>query len=112
MYLLIKIRSIKPFNYFYKLEISPINIFHRIINQKQKSKLINTNYINKRFNIIKNLQYVTNKLKYRRQTFFLALSYLDNIYSKASLVHDIKPELVALCCLIIAGIQYLILSKV
>lgn len=68
-----------------------------------KKVLINNTYILKRLNIIKNLQYITSKLKYRRQTFFIALSYLDFIFSNFSHASDLIPELTGLISLIIAG---------
>ncbi len=69
-----------------------------------KKALINNNYIIKRLSIIKNLQYITSKLKYRRQTFFLALSYLDLIFSNCTyFTQDFSPELIGLISLIIAG---------
>jgi len=68
-----------------------------------KKALINNGYIIKRLSIIKNLQYITSKLKYRRQTFFLALSYLDLIFSNCTFTHDFSPELIGLMSLIIAG---------
>ena len=104
MIILIKIRSIKPINYNYKLEISPLSIFDGMRVQTKNETLINNSFLSKRLSIIKNLQYITNKLKYRRQTFFLAMAYLDKIYSSLCQVKlEIKPELMALCCLIVAG---------
>ena len=62
---------------------------------------LNTNYLSKRLSVIKNLQFITNKLKFRRQTFFLALFYIDLIYTNKNL--DLKPEMLGLTCLILAG---------
>jgi len=36
-------------------------------------------------------------------TFFLALSYLDLIFSNCTFTHDFSPELIGLMSLIIAG---------
>ena len=94
----------KPIYYNYKLEISPINIFINMkLHQQPKTRLTDNTYLAKRISIIKNLQHITNKLRFRRQTFFLALSYLDYIFSNSNLTHDMKPELVGLVSLIIAG---------
>ena len=94
--------SIKPSNYNYNLEISPLNLFKYMKEQfiLPKGKM-NSNYLSLRISIIKNLQYITNKLKFRRQTFFLALFYLDLIFSKINV--ELKPELAGLTCLILAG---------
>ena len=94
----------KPTYYFYKLQISPIKIFlHMTAQFIPKNKLNHSGYILKRINIIKNLQYITNKLRFRRQTFFLALSYLDYIFSNPLVNNEMKPEIVALTALVMAG---------
>ena len=94
----------KPSHYNYKVEISPLNIYINMRQTiKQKIKLIDMNYLSKRLSIIKNLQHITNKLKYRRQTFFLAMSYLDYILSLEHESNEMKPEILALTCLVLAG---------
>lgn len=61
----------------------------------------NTSYLNKRTSIIHNLKYINKKLKFRVQTVFLAVHYLD--YIMFNVETDICHELIALSSLLLAG---------
>ena len=64
-------------------------------------KFKNKYYLVKRSEIIQNLFHITQKLKFSKQSLYIAISYMDYILFSMSL--DIKYELLGLCCLIIAS---------
>lgn len=94
----------KPVSYEYKIEVHPLKIYHNMQNTVLiKNPLLNQNYMAKRQGIIKKLQIMTNKLKFRRQTFFVTLYFLDHIFREEFDTFDLDAELIALNLLIIAG---------
>jgi hypothetical protein len=64
---------------------------------KQK---INSHYLVKREELIRNIRIIFNKLKFRNQTFYLSILYMDLILTST---HDTKMELISFACLILAG---------
>ena len=74
------------------------------IRLKNLSKIKNTSYIAKRQIIIKNLRLINKKFKFMQKTLFLAIHYMDHIM--LNFETEVKPELIGLCSLIIAGNYY------
>jgi hypothetical protein len=66
------------------------------------------NYSKIRLELVNLIKNVNNKLKFRTQTFFLAVNYMDIIFSSNNLpqhnyILESKPHLLSICCLLIAG---------
>ena len=70
-------------------------------------KKLSAQYLLRRPDLIKNISIISNKLNFATQSFYLAIHYLDIILSNT--IVDLKIELIALCCIILAGI--LIMKK-
>ena len=68
------------------------------INETNNFKL----YLEKRSNLINLIRGANSKLKFRSQTFFLAVYYMDLIFSR---INDLvlKYEFYSICCLLIAA---------
>jgi hypothetical protein len=58
-------------------------------------------FLHKRQDLIKNMKVICRKFRFRDQSFYLGVHYLDIILSNNTI--EVKIELVALCCLILAG---------
>ena len=91
-----------------EMEISPIPIFAKmkdnIYNHYEEKSVININksYIIKRKSLISLIQKISNKMGFKSQTFFLAIDYLDIIFSKnKNIFYNYK--LLAVGCLIISS---------
>jgi len=65
-------------------------------------KIINNSYINKRNGIINSLRRLTFKLKFTQKAFYQALYFTDLILSQNT---EVKIDLTAICCLLIAGMD-------
>lgn len=63
----------------------------------------NIKYLKDRVHLIRMIKSMNNKLKFREQTYFLAAHYLDIVFHSGKIT-DTKYELIAVCCLMIAGI--------
>lgn len=70
---------------------------------------INSHYLFKREELIRNIRVIFNKLKFRNQTFYLSILFMDLILTST---HDTKMELISYACLILAGKFDLKYSKI
>jgi len=63
---------------------------------------VNSNYMTKRPGALKNIQAFCAKMKFRKQTFYLALLYLDLIYNNKN-SNYLNLEIACICCGLLAG---------
>ena len=97
---------IKPITFFYCPETPQLEIYNTMFYKSLDCLFnsINSSYLTKRSTAIKNLNAFCTKLKFRRQTYYLALLYMDLVYSKTK-SNYLNLEIACLCCVLLAGIQ-------
>ena len=102
---LIKIICIKPSKYFYTIDTPQLGIYDNMLAQSTRnifnSTSQNRSYSTKRSVVIHTLQSLCSKLKFRSQTFYLALYLVDIIFINKN--HYLNAEIVAVCCLLLSG---------
>lgn len=97
----LKAISLKPSRYNLLVEQSPLFFLEKMKAASSLTKLkTSTSYMNKREELIRNLRVLFNKLKFRNQTFYLAVLMMDLILCNHQ---ETKLELVSVVCLILAG---------
>ena len=93
----------------YEMEVSPIKILslmkNNIYNYYKEQTIINIDktYTLQRKTLISLIHNISNKMGFKSQTFFLAVNYLDIIFSKKNNSYSYNYGLLAVACLIIAS---------
>ena len=89
-----------------EIEIPPIEIFslmkNNIYNSRRDKNIINKAYIVQRKTLITLMNKVSNKMNFKSKTFFLAVNYLDIVFSKQKNI-SYNYYILAAACLIIAS---------
>jgi len=104
----LKIIGIKPNSYNFSPDLSPFVLYDQmyIDTINFTFHLKHSNYISKRNNIFRSMQQLCTRLNFREQTLYLAIFYLDIIYTNTnnSALNSINTELASVCCVLLAGI--------
>jgi len=98
----------KPLLYQERVDLNPLDIFNNFKNLEYPIINSSWSYFKNRQRNINLLQKYLTYYKYSESTFYLALHYLDTIYSSlnGSIVQKKKNELFVINCLLIAGKFY------
>ena len=93
----------------YEMEVSPLDILKvmkdNIYNMNENQNFSNNNkeYIVKRKSLISLIYKISNKMSFKSQTFFLAVNYMDIIFTKESNQFQYNYYILAVACLIVAS---------
>ena len=93
----------------YEMEVSPLKILNSMkdnIYYINEYKNINNNiktYIIKRKSLISLIYKISNKMGFKSQTFFLAVNYMDIIFTKENKQLQYNYNILAVACLIVAS---------
>ena len=93
----------------YEMEVSPLDILNvmkdNIYDINENQNIINNNktYIIKRKSLISLIYKISNKMGFKSQTFFLAVNYMDIIFTKEPNQFQYNYNILAVACLIVAS---------